>query len=59
MNNPGFYKFADNDILYAPTLVTGPEYTLSALDDDLYVYPVDGWYWFDDETVAKNFFGVT
>jgi hypothetical protein len=52
--NPGFYKVdPGGELLYAPNNVFGPDYNLSASDDEEYTYPVDGWYWFDSEEEAR------
>jgi hypothetical protein len=51
----GFYKL-DDDILLYGTLVCGPTYTL--IEGETYTYPVDGWYWFDTEAEAREFFNL-
>ena len=43
MNNSGFYKKEETQILYAPNNVDGPNYLLVIADKDEYDYPVDGW----------------
>ena len=43
MNNAGFYKKQENEILYAPNIVEGPSYMLVVENKDQYDYPVDGW----------------
>jgi len=43
MNNSGFYKKDNTQILYAPNIVEGPNYMLAIEDKDNYSYPVDGW----------------
>lgn len=51
MNNAGFYKKEETEILYAPNIVNGPNYMLVLADKDEYDYPVDGWIYansFDD-----------
>lgn len=53
----GFYKL-DGDLLFGPNCVLSGNYELHAEQRDSYTYPVDGWYWFDDETTAKTFFGL-
>lgn len=52
----GFYKKQEDTILYAPNIVEGNGYVLAAQDKDQYEYPVDGWYWFESEEEANNFF---
>lgn len=53
----GFYKFVP-ELMHAPNFVAAPDYTLEADTKDQHTYPVDGWYWFDSEEEAKQFFGV-
>ena len=53
-----FYKFEEENLLYG-TLVCGPTYTLIESEHDSYNYPVDGWYWFDTEEGALEFFNDT
>lgn len=45
MDNAGFYKKDETQILFAPNIVEGPGYMLVASDKDSYEYPVDGWIW--------------
>jgi hypothetical protein len=45
MNNAGFYKKEETEILFAPHIVEGNGYMLAAADKDSYEYPVDGWVW--------------
>jgi hypothetical protein len=45
MNNAGFYKKDETEILFAPNIVEGNGYMLAAADKDSYEYPVDGWVW--------------
>ena len=52
----GFYKKVDNDILTGENFVFSPVVTLKAEDKDSYVYPQDGWYWFDTFDEALVFF---
>ena len=54
----GFYKYEDKALLYGPTQVTGPYYDLLRQNHTEYNYPVDGWYWFDTEEQAREFFGL-
>ena len=56
-NTSGFYKL-DSDLLYGPNFVLGPyeSYTLRKETKNEYTYPVDGWYWFDTEEEAREFF---
>lgn len=52
----GFYKKQEDTILYAPNIVEGNGYVLAVQDKDQYEYPVDGWFWFESEEEANNFF---
>lgn len=54
----GFYKYEDGIVLFGPNFVVNAEYELRAETHEEHVYPVDGWYWFDDENGAYDFFGV-
>lgn len=54
MNNAGFYKKQENEILYAPNIVEGPSYMLVVENKDQYDYPVDGWIYAEslDDAIA-------
>lgn len=57
---PGFYKLdQDNNLLYAASYVSSPDYTLTVEDKDSYTLPIGGWYFFLSEQEAKDFFGIT
>lgn len=56
MNTSGFYKFENNNILYAPNFVTNVYYELTKENHSQFIYPVDGWYWFESENEATIFF---
>lgn len=53
----GFYKL-DGDLLFGPNYVLNANYELRRETRDQNTYPVDGWYWFDNESQAREFFGV-
>lgn len=53
----GFYKL-DGDLLFGPNYVLNSNYELRRETRDQNTYPVDGWYWFDNEAQAREFFGV-
>jgi hypothetical protein len=40
-----FYKI-DNEQLISSELLEGPNFSLSEVSKDEYVYPIEGWYWF-------------
>lgn len=44
--------------MHGPTAVHGPSFNLLSEEKDLYTYPVEGWYWFDSEAEAREFFGL-
>ena len=54
----GFYKNDNGIVLYGPNFVINTKYELRAESKDRYVYPIDGWYWFDTEEEAYKFFGL-
>ena len=47
----GFYKWDDEqqEWLYGPNKVTNINYVLEKELKDTYAYPVDGWYWYDEQ----------
>ena len=53
-----FYKNDNGVLAWAPNFVSTPTYELVATQHETYTYPVDGWYWFDDETSARVFLGI-
>jgi hypothetical protein len=55
----GFYKNENNNMLYAPETVSGPYYFLNKDEFQNYTYPIDGWYYFNTENEAKDFFGLS
>lgn len=57
MNTAGFYKL-DGDLLYGPNYVLNANYELRRETKDEHTYPTDGWYWFEDEQQAREFFGL-
>lgn len=50
-----FYKKDEDVLLIAPNFVYTPTFTLLAEDHATYVYPQDGWQWFDTEAEARAF----
>lgn len=57
-NTSGFYKYESEVLLYGPTEIAAPHYHLLQQNYAKYTYPVDGWYWFDTEKQAREFFGL-
>ena len=59
MDTSGFYKLdVESGFMFAPNFVYGPKVTLVRKDKDLYIYPIEGWKWFDTEEVARIEYGV-
>lgn len=54
----GFYKLDGEVLLYGPNFVLNAAYELRKETNDQHTYPIDGWYWFDNEAEAKLFFGI-
>ena len=52
----GFYKYENNNLMFSPVSVISNEYILHEDDRANLKLPVDGWYWFDSEEEAKQFF---
>lgn len=58
LNGSGFYQLSGDQLLYAPNFVENKDFRLYADRHEQYNYPVEGWYWFDDEEKARTFFGL-
>jgi hypothetical protein len=58
MDTSGFYKKENDYLLYGNTWIQNKDYTLVAIDKDKYVYPIDGWSWFDDAAAAYTANGL-
>lgn len=62
MDTSGFYKRIDEDenifMLYAPNFVYAPGYQLVREQYPSYQYPTDGWYWFDNDDIARSTLGI-
>jgi hypothetical protein len=56
-NTSGFYKL-DGELLYGPNFVLNKDYELRKETRTEHTYPIDGWYWFDTEQEAQQFFGL-
>lgn len=54
----GFYKLDGEILLYGPNFVLNSNYELRKDTYEEHTYPVDGWYWFDSEAEAREFFGL-
>ena len=56
-----FYKQdPDNNqsIFIANLGVDAPDYSLKIEDKDTYQYPINGWFYFDDDVTAYTYFGI-
>ena len=51
-----FYKVSDG-VLTSANSVFNKNFTLLKKDKDTYEYPLEGWYWFDNEKEAIIYFG--
>lgn len=58
MNTRGFYKYQEEVLYYAPNAVYNANFNLFIQDFESYTYPVDGWYFFEDESLAREFYGL-
>ena len=49
----GFYKWETEQLewLFAPNKVINANYILERKLKDTYIYPVDGWYWYDSQPI--------
>lgn len=57
MDTDGFYKL-DGELLFSPNSVSNSCCDLVRDNKDQYDYPMGGWYWFDTELEAREFFGL-
>lgn len=58
MNTSGFYKIENDELFYGPNFVYSKDYELTRETHEDLEYPVDGWYWFDSEEEAREFFNL-
>lgn len=54
----GFFKQDGDELLFAPNFIINKNYELKIDSFSEYNYPVDGWFYFESEEEAKNFFGT-
>lgn len=59
IRDSGFYKLDNEELLYGPNFILNTNFNLYKEQKDAYTYPIDGWYWFDDENQARTFFGLS
>lgn len=58
MNTNGFYKVQNDSLFYASNAIYNSNYELFVEHHETYTYPVDGWYYFESEELAREFFGL-
>ena len=58
METSGFYKNDNGELLYAPNYAININYELYKEQHNDYQYPIDGWYWFDNDDAAYLFFNI-
>lgn len=58
MDTSGFYNNDEGSLLFAPNIVSSPDFELLREKKDEYSYPVNGWSWFDSEEEAKTELGI-
>ena len=55
----GFYKNENGELFYGKNFVYGVNFSnLIREEKDQYTYPFGGWYWFDSEDQARQFFNL-
>jgi hypothetical protein len=59
MEESGFYKNDNGQLLFAPNYVINKNYELYRERKEEYEYPVDGWHWFTTRQEALDFFDLT
>jgi hypothetical protein len=57
MDTSGFYKLGEG-LLCGPNFVLHKDFELRKETKDQHTYPIGGWYWFDSEAQAKEFFNI-
>lgn len=53
-----FYKLLDDNSLTSGPFVQSLDYILDYHFKDDYTFPIDGWYWFDTDEEANEFFNI-
>lgn len=54
----GFYKYDGGGLFGPSTKVYNANYELFVENLEQYTLPIDGWYYFESEELAKEFFGI-
>jgi len=57
MDTSGFYKL-DQELLFAPNFVDNIAFSLLRERHTEYLYPVEGWTWFNSEALAREAFNL-
>lgn len=57
-NTSGFYKNDSGFLSYGQNYVLAGSFNLYKEHKDEYSYPYNGWYWFDTEEQAREFFNL-
>lgn len=52
----GFYLYQDGSLAFGPNFVESKDFQIYREQKNSYTYPVNGWYWFDSEDEARQFF---
>lgn len=55
-NTSGFYKIDNGQLFFGANFVESKDYNLQRDKHEEYNYPVNGWYWFESEADAREFF---
>jgi len=58
IDTSGFYRLEGETLLHAPNFVYSKGYELLREKKDQYIYPIDGWHWFDSKIEAYEFFEI-
>jgi hypothetical protein len=53
-----FYTYENNMLMYGPSVAFSDGLVLAIELKDTYEYPVNGYYYFETEEEAKNFFNI-
>ena len=57
METKRFYKYSDGNLQFSNSVIA-QDYILVEEEKDTVQFPVDEWYWFDNEEEAKHFFNI-
>ena len=53
-----FYKNNDGNVLKGVTEIIAPTYSKKISEKDNYDYPIEGWYFYEDDKTAYSAFGL-